>query len=43
MVCDAVSMSIWSAEGALKVSVSHDANLYYPDGGLRVLVLQRLR
>ncbi len=43
MVCDVVNMRIWSAEGDLQVPVSHDANMFYPTGGLRALVLQRLR
>ncbi|MGD9519163.1 MAG: hypothetical protein AB7W28_06575 [Armatimonadota bacterium] len=43
MVTDVLTMRIWSTEGPLQVEIDHKDNLFYPDGGLRPLVLQRLR
>lgn len=43
MVADALTMRIWSAEGDLQVDINHKDNLFYPAGGMRPLVLQRLR
>jgi len=43
MVVDLLSMNIWSTEGDLQVDINHKDNLFYPAGGLRPLVLQRLR
>jgi hypothetical protein len=43
MVADALTTRIWSTEGDLQVDINHADNLLYPDGGMRPLVLQRLR
>lgn len=43
MVCDLLTMRIWSTQGDLQVEISHKDNLFYPSGGLRPLLVQRLR
>ncbi|MBC7289086.1 MAG: hypothetical protein H5T86_13815, partial [Armatimonadetes bacterium] len=43
MVCDLTNMRTWSTEGPLTIPVGRDANMFYPTGGLRALVLQKLR